>query len=289
MRAYIPGEHYVSISLSGTACALSCEFCNRQYLRSMMPAVTPDALEKVVKHLYRRGARGFLLSGGFTRDGYLMIKEGHLRAVARLKKELGAVFSMHSGLMPRELLDMAWEAGIDFIDFEIPPSNEYLRRVKGLRGRTVSDYLRKLDEVMDYSRGWGVPHLIIDSVASTPEDEAAVMEELASRNPRLFVALVEIRPSPPNDVGRVLEALRAARRMFREVSIGCMRSPKVKRVLDEAVVLEGLADRLTNPPKELIIRYKLPITWACCSIPEDVEHLFPRCEWVKGEPVGKCV
>lgn len=288
MRAYIPGEHYVSLSLSGTACALNCEFCNRQYLRSMVPAITPESLEKVIRHLHRRGARGFLLSGGFTADGYLMIREGHLRTVARLKKDLDIVFSMHAGLMPRKMLELAWEAGIDFIDFEVPPSDEYLRRIKGLRGKTVSDYLRKLEEVMSFSRGWGVPHLILDSVASTPNDEALVMEEVSSMGPRLFVALVEIRPSPPNNVDRVLTALRRARSLFREVSLGCMRSPSLKRVLDEVVVREGLVDRITNPPKELIRRLRLPVTWACCSIPDEVEHLFPRCEWVGEEPVGKC-
>lgn len=289
MRVYIPGEHYVSLSLSGAACALNCEFCNRQYLRSMIPAITPESLKKVMRHLYDRGARGFLLSGGFTREGYLMIKEAHLRAVARFKREVDVVVSMHAGLMPKELLGRAWEAGVDFIDFEVPPSNEYLRRVKGLGRKTVDDYLRKLDEVMAYSRDWGVPHLILDSTASTPEEELGVMEELRARNPRLFVALVEIRPSPPNDVGRVLRALRAARGMFEEVSLGCMRSPRLKRVLDEAAIREGLVDRIANPPKDVIRRYRPPITWACCSIPEEVEHLFPRCEWVNGAPIGKCV
>ncbi len=289
MRAYIPGEHYVSLSLSGTACALNCEFCNRRYLRSMIPAVTPESLERVVRHLHEKGARGFLLSGGFTREGYLMIKEGHLRTMARLKKELGVVVSMHAGLMPSDMLGTAWEAGVDFIDFEVPPSDDYLKRVKRLGNKSVDDYLRKLDEVMSYSRDWGVPHLILDSVASTPEDEARVMEELSLRNPRLFVALVEIRPSPPNNINRVIRTLRLAREMFREVSLGCMRSSRLKRVLDDTVVREGLVDRITNPPKEVVRAHKLPIIWACCSIPEETEHLFPRCEWVNGVPVGKCV
>lgn len=289
MKAYLPGEHYVSLSLSGTACALNCEFCNRRYLKAMVHALTPESLEKVVRHLYRRGARGFLLSGGFTKDGYLMIREGHLRTVARLKREYEIVVSMHSGLMPKHLLDTAWGAGVDFIDFEVPPSDEYLRRVKGLRGRSVSDYVSKLDEIMAYSRRWGVPHLILDSVASKAGDEEAVMRELSAMKPRLFVALVEIRPSPPNDVGRVLRALRLAKGLFREVSVGCMRSPHLKRLLDEAVIREGLADRVTNPPKELVRKYRLPVIWACCSIPEGVEHLFPRCEWVGGEARGKCL
>ncbi len=289
MRAYIPGEHYVSLSLSGTACALNCEFCNREYLRSMIPAISPESLENVMAHLYRRGARGFLLSGGFTKEGYLMIKEEHLRAVARFKRDNDVVISMHTGLMPSRLLGKAWEAGIDFIDFEIPPSNEYLKRVKGLASKTVDDYLRKLDEILSYSRGWGVPHLILDSVASTPDNEVAIIEEVSERRPRLFVALVEIRPSPPNNLDRVLKALGRARRAFREVSLGCMRSPKLKRLLDDIVVREGLVDRITSPPKEVIRRHRLPITWACCSIPKEAEHLFPRCEWVNGEPVGKCV
>ena len=289
MKAYVPGEHYVSLSLSGTACALNCEFCNRQYLRSMVPAITPESLEKVMKHLYQRGARGFLLSGGFTREGYLMIKEGHLRAVARFRKEFDVVVSMHSGLMPRDLLDIAWESGVDFIDFEVPPSNEYLKRVKGLAEKTVDDYLSKLDEILSYSRDWGVPHLILDSIAAEPEDELRMMREISERRPRLFVALVEIRPSPRNDAGRVLSALRVARSMFREVSLGCMRSPRLKKVLDEEVIKNNLVDRITNPPKQLIRRHKLPLVWACCSIPDSKEHLFPSCKWVNGEPRGKCV
>lgn len=254
-----------------------------------MPAITPESLERVMRHLYEKGARGYLLSGGFTKDGYLMIKETHLRAVARFKREFDVVISMHSGLMPKELLERAWEAGVDFIDFEVPPSNEYLKRVKKLARKTVDDYLNKLDEIMSFSKDWGIPHLILDSIAAEPEDELEVMREISERQPRIFVALVEIRPSPINDADRVLSALRKARGMFREVSLGCMRSPRLKRLVDESVIKEGLVKRITNPPKELIRKYKLPIVWACCSIPEDRERLFPTCNWVNGKPHGKCV
>lgn len=273
--AFIPERYYVSLSVSGTACALNCPTCRGTYLKSMINVSTAERLWKVMSALYSSGTRGFLLSGGFTRDGYLMISHEHLHTISEFKKDHDVVVSVHLGLAPQDLVEEIWEHGVDFIDFEVPPSNTYLKIMKNLPNHEVSDYINLLEKLLAYERTFAVPHLILDSVASTLNDEVNVMERIASLNPHLFVSLVEIRPGRNNDVNRVAAALRKAKSLFRETALGCMRHPKFKE-FDALWIREGLVDRIATPKPGLIKALGLPLVKACCSIPKHKFYLFPR-------------
>jgi len=272
-KAYYPGSRYVPLSVSGTVCYLSCKGCNAAYLKGMMDVSNPRRLGIALEELYRQGVRGYLLSGGYNRDGYLLIRNEHLEVVRNFLRDHEAVFSIHLGLAPHDLLHSVWSAGVDVIDFEVPPSNSYLKYVKGLGHHSVNDYLEFAAYVRDtYGKDFIAPHLILDSAYATPEEEQWMIKAIAELDPYLFVALVEIRGTD-NNKERVRDALRLARVSFREVTLGCMRSPRFK-ALDEVWLREGLVDRIAVPKPVLVRKYGLQVIRACCSLKPKYEHLF---------------
>ncbi|MCD6340729.1 MAG: radical SAM protein [Desulfurococcales archaeon] len=280
--AFIPGNYYVSLSTSGTYCELMCPYCRGRYLVGMEDVNSPEKLRKVMEHYYARGARGFLISGGFTRDGYLIISEAHLSVLREFKAgHDDIVISVHSGLLPKELLDKMWSIGVDFIDFEVPPSNSYLRNMKNLPKHSVSDYIEFIDYVTRYDRDFIVPHVVLHSKESTISNELGVINELSKFKLRLLVALIEISGGSELSVGntlnieRITSALRYSRRLFSEVALGCMRPSIFRARYDELVVRENLVDRIVNPRRNLILRYELPVIYACCSIKKRHFRLFP--------------
>jgi len=60
--AFHPREKFRSISITGTYCALNCDMCRGFYLRQMLPANSPQILEKLCLKLRERGVEGFLIS-----------------------------------------------------------------------------------------------------------------------------------------------------------------------------------------------------------------------------------
>lgn len=273
VKAYYPGSKYVPLSVSGTVCYLSCRGCNAAYLKGMIDVSNPEKLRSVLNELYRQGVRGYLLSGGYSKDGYLLIRNEHLKVVKNFLRDHEAVFSIHLGLAPRNLLHSVWSAGVDVIDFEMPPSNNYLKHVKGLRHLSVDDYLEFAAYIRDtYGKDFIAPHLVLDSTYATPEEEQRMVEAIAGLGPYVFVALVEVRRTN-NDEGRVREALRLARMGFKEVALGCMRSPRFK-ALDEVWLREGLVDRIAVPKPALVKELGLRVVGACCSLKPKYEHLF---------------
>ncbi|MCD6323855.1 MAG: hypothetical protein J7L55_01955 [Desulfurococcales archaeon] len=275
-KAFLPIPYYQNLSLSGTYCELNCPYCRGKYLKGMTDVSDPERMRKILKHFISRGVRGFLLSGGFNKSGYLIIKKEHLRVVAEIRKNYEVVFSIHLGLAPKELVDDVWAAGIDFIDYEVPPSNTYLRVGKNLPAKEVRDYIELMDYMLRYGEDFVVPHLVVASTLSKSEEELAVMREVSEVADRIITVLIEIRGKGSKyDVTRVGNALRLADRLFNEVSLGCMRPPSLKKY-DEEWISEGLLDRIAVPHKSLIKKLGLEVVYSCCGVPQKLFNLFPK-------------
>jgi len=272
--AFIPAESFINLTVTGNYCELNCPYCRGKYLRGMIDVSSPEVFRKVLELYYKRGARGYLISGGFSREGYLLIRRSHLRIVREFKRNKEVVFSIHLGLAPKELIDDVWSSGIDYVDFELPPSDKYVRYMKNLHDKSMHDYISLLDKLMDYGDEFVVPHLVVDSVMASQDDELLTMKTVSEFNPRLFVVLVEIRDSPNNNFARVYEDLKVAKRLFKEVSLGCMRSSRFKE-FDKAFIKDKLINRIAVPKPKLIRELGLPVIKACCGIPRGKFSLFP--------------
>ncbi|MCC6047619.1 MAG: hypothetical protein LM571_05510 [Desulfurococcaceae archaeon] len=231
----------------------------------MDSAVGAGNLLKLLEYYYEYGFRGFLVSGGFNSEGYLPLGSEYLSTLRVFRRGRDVFLSVHAGLMPRELLDRAMEV-FDLVDFEVPPSDRYVREGRGLR-RTRDNYVDLLSYLVDkYGEDRVAPHVVIGSSLSTAGEDLRTVEDVGSVTSRLLVILVAMGSTPP-EVSRVVAVFKTARRYFREVALGCMRPRTLGRVFEE-LALGGYVDRFVNPSRRLVEQVPTELYGSCCSLPE---------------------
>ncbi len=266
--------------MTGYRCSLKCKYCMGKYLEGMYPVETPGELKALVRRAWKRGVRGILLSGGFTRDGVLPLRP-FLPAVRELKKDYGLIVSVHPGLINEEDVKLLVEAGVDIVDFEVELDEEVIRDIKGLK-KSPGDYARVLDVLAREGPPYLAPHVIIGVKWGRLGSEFEALDLISDYDPYLTVLLV-FRPTPstpmsavnPPNIDDVVKVFKYARKVLRgEVSLGCMRPNKYKRSLDHALIERGLIDRLAVPIPETVRNHGLKVYGACCSVPVEHLHLF---------------
>ncbi|MCS7185290.1 MAG: radical SAM protein, partial [bacterium] len=157
IKAFIPGKRYPAISITGNYCMLNCKYCEKHYLEGMIDAVSPIQLYHVAKSLYLQGARGLLLSGGFTSEGFLPIKS-FLDVIKDIKKDFGIIISVHSGLVDKELASKIRESGVDIVDYQLVIDPIVIKDIQGL-DKNPADYIKSLENLEKYGPPYIVPHI----------------------------------------------------------------------------------------------------------------------------------
>ena len=95
-------REFVSISLTGTRCALDCKHCGTSVLRGMSDlSRSSQNLFELCSELSCSGTRGILISGGCDQHGRVPILP-HLQDLIRIRKELGMTIRVHPGLPDEE-------------------------------------------------------------------------------------------------------------------------------------------------------------------------------------------
>lgn len=282
VTAYIPYPRYVSISITGIGCALNCRYCSRTYLKHMPSALTPQQLYWLMRKLYREGVRGFLISGGFTREGKLPF-HGFLDVIREFKSRYEVVISIHSGLVDVSEARMLREARVDVVDFEFSLNPTYTSVVKGLGEKFIDKMAESLKALYLEGPEYIAPHIIIGSSLGLLGNEFSEIDFLRDYNPYLIVALIYTpTPGTPSHkdpeprIDYVLSVLKYLKRVSKgEVGLGCMRPwGKYRLELDKIVVSGKLVDRIANPPLSIVKDYNLRVINACCSLPREYEYLF---------------
>lgn len=270
-KGFIIKRKFQVISLSGGSCSLNCFYCQSKYIQSMESLTREEGLYKAIIKAYERGVRGFLISGGFDREGRLINVEMALKVLKKVRKELKdeVVFNIHPGLLDRATIEEMADV-IDMVDYEFAYSPKAFES-KGVK-RNREDYLRVLDDLISYGPKYVVPHIML----GLPEDEVEEAIRVASNfKPYLLNFLVLIPPVGGQlpSLKEVLDKIRiGSRLMNKRVSLGCMRPYKLKEKLDEVVIREGLIERIANPYHKLV--NKMEMYDACCSLPEKYLERF---------------
>jgi lipoyl synthase len=118
---YLPGMfereglrgNYPAVSVTGDKCELQCAHCKGKLLKSMTGVGSPEELIAFAKSAKKRGAKGILLSGGSTHEGYVPLGE-FLVAVPELKK-IGLIVSAHCGFADEELAEKLARYNVDTV------------------------------------------------------------------------------------------------------------------------------------------------------------------------------
>ena len=269
---------FPAFSITGGACGLNCDHCRAKILEPMLPATSPQMLDRKVRELIaREGLQGFLLSGGSNRRNEIRY-ERFYPVIERLKRDHPELrIAIHTALTDEAGARAMEAAGIDTAMMDVIGAEATIREVYHLE-RPVADFEETLAALCATSMQV-TPHIVIGLHYGRVLGEAAALE-IVSRHPVSALVLVVVMPfyalpgtfavPDPGEVGRLFAQARA-RLPQRRVLLGCARPPGMhKRVTDTYAVLAGL-DGIAFPADGAVavaaaIGRPFEQQHACCSI-----------------------
>lgn len=266
---FFPKGKFAEVSITGRKCELNCPMCGGRWLEGMMSAENPEELLKLGRKLWRKGVRGLLISGGFTKEGKLPFIP-FIWAIRELKK-MGFLMSIHTGPLERREAEVLSKTGIDLVDYDLILEESPIRVARGL-AMTPDDFVEGMENLMRESIEV-VPHITVGLPGSEGRIDlyAEVLREMRVRRavllgfiPTTGTRLSEELPPSPEELRVAAEKLSRTSKL----SLGCMRAPWLKRDYD--INLLGLVDRVANPHPSLDLKRIM----ACCSIPEELLQVF---------------
>ena len=150
---------FMSISLTGSACSLNCDHCNKKILEPMIPLDKKAGLFNMCRQLAAKGTETVLISGGSTPTGEVPFMK-HIDEIKRVREELGLRIIMHTGLVTQASMAKALkDAGVSGVAIDIIGSNDTIREVYHLNAST-EDYELSLKVLSDHGLSLR-PHVIL--------------------------------------------------------------------------------------------------------------------------------
>jgi uncharacterized radical SAM superfamily protein len=269
---------FPAFSVTAGGCALMCEHCQAKILEPMIPATSPEMLERKVRDMIAtQDLQGFLLSGGSTRRNEIRY-ERFYPVIERLKRDHPRLkVAIHSALLDAPRARSMAAAGVDTAMMDVIGAQDTIREVYHLE-RPVADFEATLAALCDTAMEV-VPHIVIGLHYGRILGEPAALD-IVSRHRVHSLVLVVIMPfyarpgtfatPATSDVGRIF--LEARERIpDRQVLLGCARPPGMhRRVTDAYAVMAGL-DGIAFPAEGTLavaraIGRPAAQAHACCSI-----------------------
>lgn len=270
---YRPGRSFPSVSVTGSHCSLMCEHCKGHYLASMEDVSEDGALLRFAQGLWKRGGKGFLMSGGCDVSGKVPYSRSILDQVRHIKERTGLVVNAHTGMVgDLEAKELA-KAGVDCFSFDVVADEGIMREVMHLEG---TDVRRSLGALVS-TRVRVVPHILAGLRGTIGEAEEKALEMVRVHGPDMVVLIVHI-PTKGAPMGSMVQAgtegiLDFARRMREELVgaelvLGCMR-PKGDPDMEIGVIGAGF-DGIVQPSSRTVsyLRsqgYELGRVDGCCA------------------------
>jgi len=242
-----PGE-FVSISLTGTACALSCEHCKMSVLRGMTDLGRFEGtLFELCESLAGNGARGVLISGGSDRRGRVPLLR-HVPDMKRIREELKLAIRVHTGLPDDQTCAALGEVDLDGAMIDVIGHTDTIQQVYHMDSEP-EDYARALKQLEAHNVPT-VPHIILGLHFGKMLGEWRALEMIAAHPPKLLVLVILMpltgtpmagaRPPTADEIGAFFEL---ARKTMPEtpVMLGCARPlGPIKAEIDRLAVDAGL-------------------------------------------------
>jgi uncharacterized radical SAM superfamily protein len=239
---------FPAFSVTAGACALNCDHCQARILEPMIPATSPEMLERKVRELIAaENLRGFLLSGGSNRRNEIRY-ERFYPVLERLKREFPSLrIAVHSALLDAARARCMEGAGVDVVMMDVIGDEDTIREVYHL-DRPVADFEATLTALCA-TRMQVVPHIVIGLHYGRVRGEARALD-IVSRHPVHALVLVVVMPfyartgtfeTPgTSEIGRIFADARR-RLPGRELLLGCARPAGLhRRVTDAYAVMAGL-------------------------------------------------
>jgi uncharacterized radical SAM superfamily protein len=269
---------FPAFSVTGGACALDCDHCQAKILEPMIPATTPEMLDRKVRDLVLlQDLQGFLLSGGSNRRNEIKY-EKFLPVVEKLKRDFPHLrIAIHTALTDESRARAMADAGVDTAMMDVIGAEETIREVYHLE-RTVDEFEATLQALCATTMQI-VPHIVIGLHYGRMRGEANALA-ICARHAIHSLVLVVVMPfyarpgtfvtPDAHEVGRVF--LEARRQLgSKPVLLGCARPAGLhKRLVDAYAIMAGL-DGIAFPAEGAVevcraIGRPFEQQHACCSI-----------------------
>lgn len=223
-------REFASISVTGAACALSCEHCATKVLEPMhaLPRAA-GSLFDLCARAKERGARGVLISGGCDAEGRVPLLP-HVPDLVKARRELDLVIRVHPGLPDEATCAGLGEVGIDGAMIDIIGHADTVRDVYHL-DKGPDDYDRALTRLEAHGVPT-VPHIVLGLHFGRMLGEERALEIVAAHRPKLLVLVIlmplvgtgmqAVTPPPLDEIGAFFAKARLALPST-PVMLGCAR------------------------------------------------------------------
>ncbi len=255
LTLYQPGNDFISVSVTGTSCALDCTHCHGAFLRHMSPANAPRKLLELARGMEANGGIGMLISGGCDSNGKVPL-DGFYGVLARIKKETTLILNLHTGMIgEKDMLELK-KAGVDIISIDVCGSREAMKNVYGL-DTAPRDHIALMARLEDTGLNY-VPHITIGLDSGNPSGEMDAIDMIASFSPKV-VEFNALMSTPGHGSARLKDEayfsriLRYAASTFSKdirIGIGCMRPRNISLPID--LIGEGGIDAIAMPSRKLM-------------------------------------
>ncbi len=228
MFIYYPGRKFLSLSISGTHCALQCKHCKGYYLKGMIPVSSPEKLLEFARENNGK-INGFLLSGGSTRDGKVPLKR-FTSAVRWIIENTSLTVNIHTGIIDDKDIEYLENMHPHHISFDVIGSTETIKRVLGT-SITSEDYFHALELLDDSSLSYS-PHIIAGLDFGQIRGEYNAVRKIETLNRFSNLVLLVLIPTPKTPMENVLLDRKAIENFFQytftkiapeKIVLGCMR------------------------------------------------------------------
>lgn len=269
---------FVAVSVTGDACALSCEHCKSGVLRGMADlGQTDGTLYDLCVRLRDQGARGVLISGGSNRRGQVPLKK-HIPDLIKIRKKLGMLIRVHPGLPDEETCAGLAKADIDGAMVDIIGHNDTIRDVYHLQS-DVSEYEAVLERLQRHGVPC-VPHIVLGLHYGRMLGEEYALKTISRYEFKLLVLVILMPLSgtpmaqvqPPSLI-EISEFFAKARQAVpdKQIMLGCARPlGRAKLEIDRLAIDAGFNG--VAYPAEGIVGYakskglKPEFVNACCGV-----------------------
>ncbi len=269
---------FVAVSVTGEACALSCEHCKTGVLKGMADlTASSESLYEMCSRLYDQGAKGVLISGGSDRNGRVPLKK-HIPDMIRISSQLKMKIRVHPGLPDEETCAGLGDIGIDGAMIDVIGDERTIREVYHLQCG-VGEYEAVLERLERYDVPC-VPHIVIGLHWGMMMGEQSALEMISRYRLKVLVLviLMPLSGTPmvavkPPSIEEVSEFFSLARKTVpdKPVMLGCARPlGRMKEKVDRAAINAGLNG--IAYPAEGIVEYakqcglKPQFINACCGV-----------------------
>ncbi len=269
---------FPAFSVTAAGCALMCDHCQARILEPMIPAVSPEMLDRKVREMIEeQDLRGFLLSGGSNRRNEIRY-ERYYPIVETLKRDFPYLkIAVHSALLDERRAKLMEAAGVDTAMMDVIGASETIRDVYHLE-RPVEDFEATLAALCATSMEV-VPHIVIGLHYGRLLGEPNALD-IVSRHRIQSLVLVVVMPfytrpgrfqtPDTRDVGRLF--LEARRRIAEKpLLLGCARPAGMHRRTTDAYAVMAGVDGIAFPAEGTLavanaIGRPALQEHACCSV-----------------------